>query len=72
VDERQDREVQRAVRELEQEAEERQERADKLGADIDSVRQEFGRKRNDESVPGLPPEPGSGAERADDPPAVDD
>jgi hypothetical protein len=41
--------------EHEQQAEELEQRSEKLGEDIAEAREDWERKRNDESVPGTPP-----------------
>lgn len=64
--EEQIREVQKAVRGMDHEAGGMEERSSELDSDIGSVRQEFRRLRNDESVPGLPPEPAEAQEKAGD------
>ena len=40
---------------LEREADDMQRRSQRLGSDISDVREDWRRKRNDESVPGTPP-----------------
>jgi hypothetical protein len=62
--EKQVREVQKTVRDLDQGADEMEKHAGELNSEIDSVRQEFQRRRNDENVPGLPPEPETEDEKA--------
>lgn len=54
------------ARELDHTAGDMEERADELESDIDSVRQEFHRRRNDDRVPGLPPEPEAVEEQSGD------
>jgi TolA-binding protein len=50
------REVQKTERDLEREAGKMEDRTDELHSDIESVRQEFQRKRNDKRVTGFPHE----------------
>jgi hypothetical protein len=64
--EEQVRKLRKAARELDHRAGDMEERTNELGADIDSVRQEFHRRRNDDRVPGLPPEPEAVEEQAGD------
>jgi archaellum component FlaD/FlaE len=51
------RQVRRAQHELERDADQMGERADRLGHEIERTREQFRARRNDENVPGLPPEP---------------
>ena len=51
------RDVERSGQHLEQQADKMEGRNRELGSDIDAARQEFQRRRNDSSQPGLPPEP---------------
>lgn len=53
----QDQNVAEAGKRLERETQELAGRSEKLGGEIDSVREDFRRKRNDTDVVGLPPEP---------------
>lgn len=69
--EKQVREVQKAVRDLDKRADEMEKHADDMNSEIDSVRQEFQRRRNDENVPGLPPEPETEHEKASEESAGD-
>ena len=48
------REVQKTERNLEREADKMEDRTDELQSNIESVRQEFQRKRNDRQVTGFP------------------
>jgi hypothetical protein len=57
VSERDERRVAEVSERLERQTDEMQTRADKLGDHIESVRQDFTRKRNDTDVVGLPPTP---------------
>ncbi len=59
------REVQKSGQELEKEAGEMKDRTEELGSDIDTVRQEFERRRNDPNVSGLPAEPGDGGDEGE-------
>lgn len=49
--------MERVERELDRQARQMGERTEELDTEINSVRQEFQRKRNDPNTPGLPPEP---------------
>jgi hypothetical protein len=53
----QDKKIAEASNRLEQETRELAGRSEKLGEEINSVREDFRRKRNDTDVVGLPPEP---------------
>jgi hypothetical protein len=71
--EEQVRDTQKALRDLDQGADKMERNTSQLDSKIDSVRQEFERRRNDENVPGLPPEPNvdedqAGGERPDESP----
>jgi hypothetical protein len=57
VDNQEERELTKTADRLEHEADEMQARTEKLDHDIESVRQDFRQKRNDDNVPGVPPEP---------------
>jgi hypothetical protein len=67
VSERDDRRVAEAAERLERQTDEMQARSDRLADHIDSVRQDFLRKRNDTDVVGLPPTAERSEELAADP-----
>lgn len=56
--------VRAAADQLEREAREMERRSGELQGEIDSVRNDVRRKRNDPSIPGLPPEDGDGHDPA--------
>jgi hypothetical protein len=60
------RDVQKSIHEMDRSAGEMDEHTSELRSEIDSVRQEFHRRRNDESVPGLPPDPEVEGEQSGD------
>ncbi len=51
-----EQEPQKLADELEHDSDRLERRADELGGEIDEVRTDWKRKRNDPSVPGAPPE----------------
>ncbi len=66
--EEQVREVQKAIHDREKDADQMEKHAGELNSEIDSVRQEFQRRRNDDNVSGLPPEPEAAEEKAGETP----